>query len=98
MGTTAMEGEAGSPVTVAPALKGERKVSQRPQQHGHDGAERQHASPTSRTVASLVELAPGPNSSWFWSSSPSPNGARPQLVGYRPVLKSWRPGQADELG
>jgi hypothetical protein len=22
----------------------------------------------------------------------------PKLVGYRPVLKSWRPGQADELG
>jgi hypothetical protein len=39
------------------ALSVERKVSQRPQQHGHDGAERRHASLTSRTVASLVELA-----------------------------------------
>jgi hypothetical protein len=27
-----------------------------------------------------------------------PTEARPQLVGDRPVLKSWRPGQADELG
>jgi hypothetical protein len=61
-------------------------------------AERQHTSPTSRTVASLVKLATGPNSSWFWASSPSPNGGSAQLVGYRPVLKSWRPGQADELG
>ena len=44
-------------------LAGVEKVSQRPQQ----------ASPTSRTVASLVELATGPNSSWFWSPL-SPNG------------------------
>jgi hypothetical protein len=52
-----MEGEAGSPVAVVwlpgrrAGLEGCREKSpSAPQQHGHDGAERRHAWPTSRTA------------------------------------------------
>jgi hypothetical protein len=51
-------------------------VSSRPQQHGHDGAERWHAAPpASRSIASLVELATGPGSASPWCSSLSPTVA-----------------------
>jgi hypothetical protein len=63
---------------------------QPPQQHGHDRAERQHASPTSRTVASPVEPATGPNSSWFWSSWSSPTAGSPSAPRPRPPRSSGR--------
>jgi hypothetical protein len=46
-----------------------------------DGAEREHASLTSRTVASLIELATGPGCASPWSS-PSPNDGTSQLLGH----------------
>jgi hypothetical protein len=60
--------------------------------------------------ASVLRPRPAPSHRWSsWLPVLTPRGsgrrrrrrpteARPQLVGYRPVLKSWRPGQADKLG
>jgi pimeloyl-ACP methyl ester carboxylesterase len=66
-------------------LEGVVKVSQRPQQHGPNGAERQHAappSPASRTVAPLVELATGSGSASSWSLSPLPRASPAMLLGF----------------
>jgi len=46
-----------------------------------DGPEREHASPASRTVASLVELATGPGCASSWSSSPLPRSSPAKLLG-----------------
>jgi hypothetical protein len=48
-----------------------------------DEAEREHASPTPRTIASLVELATAPGSASSWSSS------RPRAGSTEALLDSW---------
>jgi hypothetical protein len=81
--------------------RGVEKVSQLPQQHGHNGAGRRHAAappPASRPIASRVELAPGPRvGPWSTSSHIRSCSERPGPVGHdRSALRAaHRRGRLD---